>query len=106
MLGQTATIESPSPITKQQVRLTVGPDGVKKSDPEGAVVSIVAPNLDKIDVKSVEKIWGSFCHHIFFFASRDEAEQWTAGRDDIELVSPEQGYEIGMQIWGAVLSHA
>ena len=106
MLGQTAMIESSSPITRQKVRLTVAPDSVKTFVPEDAVVSIVVPSQDNFETESVEKIWGSFCHHIFFFASRNEGEQWAANRDDIEFVSPEQAYELGKQIWGPVLSHA
>ena len=106
MLKQTATIESESPLSKEKVRLTVSEDGVEGSDPPGAVVSIVVIDPDKADISSTPAIWGNFCHHIFFFASRQEGEQWAAGRDDIEILSLDEGFELGKQIWSKVLAYA
>jgi alkylmercury lyase len=106
LLGQTATIESPSPVSKQTVRLRVNPRAVEEVDPAGAVVSLVIVDPEAADVSSVEAIWGTFCHHIFFFASRDEAEQWAAGRDDIEIVSVEDGFELGRQLASTFLDQA
>ena len=73
MLGQTASVESESPLSKETVRVTVGPEGVQSSRPADAVVTIVVPK--ETDMSSVASIWMTFCHHIFFFASRGEAEQ-------------------------------
>ncbi len=106
MLKQTATVESESPLTKEKVRLTVSPEGVEESNPAGAVVSMVIVDPDKADMSSAQAIWGTFCHHIFFFASREEAEQWAAGRDDIEILSVDEGFELGKQFWSKVLAYA
>ena len=106
MLKQTATIESESPLTKEKIRLTVSADGVEESSPAGAVVSIVIVDPDKADMSSAQAIWGTFCHHIFFFASREEGEQWAAGRDDIEILSVHEGFELGKQAWSKVLAYA
>ncbi len=106
MLKQTATVESESPLTKEKVRLTVSADGVEESSPAGAVVSIVVIDPDNVDMSSAQAIWGTFCHHIFFFASREEGEQWTAGRDDIEILSLDEGFELGKQFWSKVLAYA
>ena len=106
MLKQTATIESESPLTKEKVRLTVSAEGVEESNPAGAVVSIVIVDPDKADMGSAQAIWGTFCHHIFFFASRREGEQWAAGRDDIEILSLDEGFELGKQFWSKVLAYA
>ena len=57
-------------------------------------------------MSSVASIWMTFCHHIFFFASRSEAEQWASGRDDIEILSLEEGYELAQQLWSNVLPYA
>ncbi|MGH2532630.1 MAG: organomercurial lyase [Thermomicrobiales bacterium] len=105
LLDQTATVESPSPISKQTVRLRVGPRGVEEVSPDGAVVSIVIVEPEAADMSSVEAIWGTFCHHIFFFASREEAEQWAANRDDIEILSVEEGYELGRLIASRLLAY-
>ena len=106
MLKQTATIESESPLSKEKVRLIVSADGVEGSSPAGAMVSIVVIDPDKADISSTPAIWGTFCHHIFFFASRQEGEQWAAGRDDIEILSLDEGFELGKQIWSKVLAYA
>jgi alkylmercury lyase len=52
----------------------------------------------------VEAIWGTFCHHIFFFASREEAGRWAAGRDNIEILSVEEAYELGRLFSSRLLS--
>jgi alkylmercury lyase len=95
VLGRTATVESKSPVSGERVRLKVSPQGVEEVHPVRAVVSIVIVDPDEANMGSVEAIWGTFCHHIFFFASREEAERWAAGRDDIEILSVEEAYELG-----------
>jgi alkylmercury lyase len=94
VLGRTATVESKSPVSGERVSLTVSPQGVEEVDPPSAVVSIVIVDPDQANMGSVKAIWGTFCHHMFFFASREEAEQWAAGRDDIEILSVEEAYEL------------
>ncbi len=106
MLKQTATVESESPLTKEKIRLTVSLEGVEESSPAGAVVSIVVIDPDKADMSSAPAIWGTFCHHIFFFASREEGEQWAAGRDNIDILSLDEGFELGKQLWSKVLAYA
>ena len=94
VLDQTASVESVSPVSREKVRLRVSPQGVEEVDPAGAVLSIVIVDPDDANMGSVEAIWGTFCHHLFFFASREEAERWSAGRDDIEILSVEEAYEL------------
>jgi alkylmercury lyase len=97
VLDQTAFVESLSPVSGQPVRLQMSPRGVEAVSPDGAVVSIVvAP--EAADLGSVEAIWTTFCHHIFYFVSREEAEQWAAGRGDIEILSVPEAYELGRQL--------
>jgi len=106
LLDQTATIESPSPVSKQPIRLRVNPRGAEEVDPPGAVVSHTIVDPEAVDVSSVEALWGAFCHHIFFFTSREEAEEWAAGRDDIEILSVAEGFELGQLIASRLLAHA
>lgn len=104
MLQQTARVESESPLTRQMVRITVSPDSVEECAPTGAVVSMAI--VDEATLDSVESIWSTFCHHIFFFASREEAERWAAGRNDIEILSADEGYELGRQFAARFLPYA
>ena len=97
LLGQTAMIESTSPLSRAPVRLTVSPDGVTKVSPPEAVLSIAVGEGDT-RLTSVEAIWTTFCQNIHFFATREEAVRWAAGRDDIAILTPDQGYELGRQL--------
>jgi alkylmercury lyase len=105
VLDRTASVESVSPVSGERVRLTVSPQGVEEVDPAGAVVSMVIIHPEDANMGSVEAIWGIFCHHIFFFASREEAERWAAGRDDIEILSVDEAYQLGRQLSSRFLTY-
>jgi alkylmercury lyase len=47
VLGQTATVESKSPVSGERLRLKVSPQGVEEVHPVGAVVSIVIVHPDQ-----------------------------------------------------------
>ena len=59
VLKRTANIESESPVDKQTVRLTVGPQGVGNYSPDSAVVSIVSLDPQKHDQSKVEALWSN-----------------------------------------------
>jgi len=69
------------------------------------VVTIVVINPTQENLASVPAIWNTFCRQIHFFASREEAEQWAAGRADIDILDVEQAFELGQLLWARVLSH-
>ena len=106
LLGQSATVESTSPLSRTPVRLTVGPDGVRSVDPPEAVVSIAIVDPGDTTLEAVESIWTTFCHHIHFFASREEAVRWAAGRDDITILTPDEGYRLGRRLTSRFLDQA
>lgn len=106
LLGGTAAIESRSPLSGETVRLTVAPEGVQSVSPAGAVVSIAIVDPDQTALRTVEAIWRTFCQHIHFFASREEAERWAAGRGDIAILSPEEGHRIGRLLVSRFLAPA
>ncbi len=72
LLGVTARVTSRCPVTGDQVRLTVSPDGVRDLDPADAVVSLLEP-----DALFDEDVRQTFCRYVLFFASPDAAEIWT-----------------------------
>ena len=78
---------------------------MEEVDPAGAVVSMVIIDPEDANMGSVEAIWGIFCHHIFYFASCEEAERWAAGRDDIELLSVDEAYQLGRQLSSTFLTY-
>ncbi len=102
LLQQTATIESPSPVTNHSIRLRASPERVEEVTPEAAVVSFVLVDPSRENMDSVQAIWSAFCTHVHFFATREEGEQWASGRDDIVLLTVEEGFAWGRQVWSRV----
>ena len=105
LLERTASIFSYSPRDKKQVRVTVSPDRVEWSCPSEAVVSIVNIDGESQDASSIEGAWSSFCHQVYFFASREEAEAWAVDRDNVEILSLEEAYELGKRTFSKLLSY-
>jgi alkylmercury lyase len=106
VLQQTATIVSPSPVTGDPIRLRVSPARVEEVRPAGAVVSLVLVDPSRENMASVEAIWGTFCSHIHYFATRDEAERWVARRDDIAILTVEEGFAWQRPVWSRLLADA
>lgn len=106
LLGQTASIESTSPLSQKPVQLTVSPDGVRSVSPPEAVVTIPIVDADDTTLGSVEAIWTTFCRQIHFFASREEAERWATARTDVAILTPDEGYRVGRQLTRRFLDQA
>lgn len=105
LLNETAAVESISPVSGQPIRLTVSPQRVEEVSPAGTVVSLVIVEPDRADMSSVEAIWSTFCHHIHYFTSREEAERWVAGREDVEVVPVHEAFDLGRLISSRFLAH-
>jgi len=105
-LNRTVEIASTSPLRKEPVRMRVSPERVTSVSPNDTVVSIVVVDTDKADLSSVAAIWAAFCHNIFFFPTRDEAEQWAQGKGNIEILSLGEAYELAKLTAGAFTPRA
>jgi len=103
LLQQTATIASPSPLTRAMIRLRVSPERVEEVDPAGAAISIVLVDPSRERMASVEAIWNAFCQHVHFFATREEAERWATRREDIAILTVDEGFALGRRVWSSVL---
>jgi len=106
LLKQIAVVESPSPVSNKNIHVTISPERVESVSPADAVVSIVVVNPTTEHMASVAAIWNTFCRQIHFFASREEAEQWAAGRDNIAILDVAEGFALGQQVWSKVLPYA
>ena len=103
MIGRDATVESISPVSGETIRLEVSPEGVESCTPPGVVISLRVIDPQEIDMSTVSTIRGSLCHHIYFFASRDEGEEWAGSRTDIEIITLEEAYLFAMGIWSKAM---
>lgn len=112
LLKQTATVESPDPLSGEVVSLTIGPERVKQYTPGTAVVSLRVPRAlqELTDVsrrETVEHIWSTFCCYSHYFTSPESAREWLSTRGpDLITLSVEEAYEV-MRIWvGDTLKYA
>ncbi len=103
ILNQEADVDSPAPGNGGRVRLTVAPDGVKRSEPQSAVMSFLLPTAETFRADAL-KAMASFCHYIFFFPDRERAAAWTSQHADTIVVSLSDAFELGRQMvvsrWG------
>ncbi len=92
LIGQHATVRSPSAVTGDAITLEVSSDRVTSSNSE-VCVSFVDPEL--CDVEG-DQVISSFCHHIMFLSSREEGEAWVAQKGDgTYLLSLQEAFELG-----------
>lgn len=89
LLGKTCRVASPCAATQTVVRLEVAPEGVRRIEPAGAVVSIVASGC-AADLRR------SFCDGVRFFASEAAARE-SLGSGGI-FVTVEQAFGLGAAI--------
>ncbi|MCH8048945.1 hypothetical protein IIC44_02505, partial [Patescibacteria group bacterium] len=79
LLQQTATIESRSPVTLDNLKIIVGPQGVVRAEPAGMAVTMVAFDPQDHDTGDLSASWGDLCRRVHFFANRSEAARWAKG---------------------------
>ncbi len=106
ILNETVIIESDSPGTSHPVQLKVSPHQVEDCRPTGAVVTIVNLAAGKYDADSVDAIWSNFCHQVYFFPTRTEADRWATSRDDIIVLTVDEAFELGKQAFSKLLGYA
>ncbi len=106
MLRKTATVESESPLSKEKIRMRVGPEGVLEVDPARTAMSMVIVDPDTAELSSAADIMMTFCRNIHFFASDDEVGRWAAGRDDIMTLTLDEAFELGRRLWPEAYAYA
>lgn len=79
VIGASARVSSPCAATGAPVTLDVTPEGVRASDPAGAVVSIAL--AESCDLRR------AFCDHVHFFASDAAAAGWRARNPDGAVIA-------------------
>jgi len=105
VLGKKVSVESTAPRTRETVNLKASPSGVTDVRPADAVITFPTRDSGEIDLSTASSIWVTFCHHSFFFPSRASAEEWAAGRDDIEILTLDEGFEVAEAIADAILRY-
>ena len=95
-LGRPAHVTSNDPATGKEIRLTVSPDRVERSQPEHIVVSVVVPDVEEGHTWTAEQAQVLFCNFIHFFADAKAASQWFAERNmPVSFLTVEDAVELG-----------
>lgn len=76
ILNQKANIESPDPVIGEKIRVAVTPEGIKRIEPDIAVVSWVK----SVDIANIRE---SVCRQVHFFCSPETAAKWTSTRPQV-----------------------
>jgi alkylmercury lyase len=97
VLGETAEVTSRDPETAEIVRLTVSPRSIERVRPEGAVVSFLFADAQDFD-RSAANVMAKFCHRVFFFASAESGERWTAKNPGTFAYSTDEAFELGRRL--------
>lgn len=91
VLGRTLEVSAADGHTGEPISLTVSPDGVRRVDPDGTVVSFLVPD-GPFDADVVV----SFCHKVLFFTTEDHAAEWIDARpDELFTMSVNDAFEVG-----------
>ena len=114
LIGEAALVESPCAATERIVRLKVGPEGIEHAQPRDAVVSLLSPEgltdrrscgpascgpSDATEYKELVGASGAFCGNVHFFVSREVAAGWLSSHADGTILTLEEGYKLGREIW-------
>ena len=93
ILGKRVRVTSPDPETKEPVQLVVTPEKIESAAPEDAVVSFLMAEASDFDTTAANVI-KTFCHFVFFFASRSSGERWVAKHPGTFLYSLEHSFAL------------
>jgi alkylmercury lyase len=91
VLGKAANVESKCPVTGRVIRLVSTPDGVRDLEPGETMVSFVTPERAQVETDVIS----SFCCHVHFLSSADDAALWTSQHDRSLVVSVEEAWLLG-----------
>jgi alkylmercury lyase len=86
VLRHSAHVESPDPVTRKKIRISITPDKVEKIEPKNAVVSLVK----KIDVTNIRS---NFCNNVNFFSSPEIAAEWISERPNMMFYPVSEIYQ-------------
>lgn len=93
ILGKRARVRSPDPETKEIVELAVTPHRIESAAPEDAVVSFLMPDASDFRTTATNAM-KTFCHFVFFFASRVSGERWVSKHPGTFLYSLEDSFAL------------
>lgn len=93
LLDQAFTVTSKCQQTDATIELLVSPKEILKASSQDIVLSMLAPDESEFE----QDVVASFCHLIHFFESMRSGQAWIADKQNIELITLEEAFELGVQ---------
>ncbi len=88
LLGETAQIKSPDPISGELILLTITPSGVTERVPDTALISI---DLSGSQITGPQSIG---CQRMHFFYSQKTAGQWQKKQESTTLMTLDEAFQL------------
>ncbi|MDH3944601.1 MAG: organomercurial lyase [Anaerolineae bacterium] len=92
VIGYSAAVESTDPLTGDAIHIKVTPDGILDTDPKDLAATYVGMDADVAGGPESPR-----CSSMHFFASRENAEQWSASHPGVSVMSPDQIYQLARE---------
>ena len=95
LLGRSARVTSPDPLSGQPITLTVGPDGVRDLQPSTAVASFVA-SPEAADLGAMVR--HNVCSNQHLFTSAASGAEWLEHHPGFTLLSIDEAFRVSLQV--------
>lgn len=99
LLGKSASVYSRCPASGMRIALRVSPHELDFFEPEGVVMSL-PPTGTSPDIRR------SFCCHVHFLASSQEASEWVSGRPGMEILRIGDAFRLAQDLAAQVTDRA
>lgn len=97
ILGRLVRVTSSDPETRESVRLVVTPERIESVVPAEAIVSFIELESE-VFRSTAQNVMASFCHFVFFFASRSSGERWTAKHPGTFLYTLDDAFALAKRL--------
>ena len=98
LLGEEIEVISPCPASGRDLRLRIGPEGVREPAEVGACLALKLPDPDRVR----NGVREAFCCGVDFVTDT-AAEQWCRDHDDRHRLTLDEGYRLGRGVWDSLL---
>lgn len=91
LLGGEAKVSSHCPVTNDEIRLTVTPEGPREVTPGSTMMSFVMPEAKKC----CDDLRGSFCNYVNFLASPEAGKIWQQSNENAVILTLNEAFNMG-----------
>lgn len=99
LISEEAEVTSLCPVTGDDIRLRVAPEGILDGEPEDARLALGVPAADLADDRTRK----AFCREARFLADAGAGAEWQRSHPGVRLLSLEDGHRLGRRIWRHLL---